>query len=77
MTPFSYCPQHFLYFLPLPQGQGSFRPIFIVIPFDVVVAAVSSPRLMIIILPLLFLHLRDFFFTLNLNQAEFFDGVRP
>ena len=21
-------PQHFLYFLPLPQGQGSFRPIF-------------------------------------------------
>jgi len=22
----SYCPQHFLYFLPLPQGQGSFLP---------------------------------------------------
>src|SRR5882672_7396352 len=22
----SYFPQHFLYFLPLPQGQGSFRP---------------------------------------------------
>ena len=21
-----YLPQHFLYFLPLPQGQGSFRP---------------------------------------------------
>src|SRR5688500_8463931 len=21
-------PQHFLYFLPLPQGQGSFRPTF-------------------------------------------------
>ncbi len=21
-------PQHFLYFLPLPQGQGSLRPIF-------------------------------------------------
>ena len=27
---FSYSsfPQHFLYFLPLPQGQGSFRPTF-------------------------------------------------
>src|SRR5271165_5970965 len=24
--PPSYAPQHFLYFLPLPQGQGSFRP---------------------------------------------------
>lgn len=23
-------PQHFLYFLPLPQEQGSFRPAFIV-----------------------------------------------
>ena len=23
-----YRPQHFLYFLPLPQGQGSFLPIF-------------------------------------------------
>jgi hypothetical protein len=23
-----YCPQHFLYFFPLPQGQGSLRPIF-------------------------------------------------
>jgi hypothetical protein len=23
----SHFPQHFLYFLPLPQGQGSFRPI--------------------------------------------------
>ena len=22
-------PQHFLYFFPLPQGQGSFRPIFV------------------------------------------------
>ena len=22
-----YLPQHFLYFIPLPQGQGSFRPI--------------------------------------------------
>ena len=21
-----HCPQHFLYFLPLPQGQGAFRP---------------------------------------------------
>jgi len=21
-------PQHFLYFFPLPHGQGSFRPIF-------------------------------------------------
>ena len=24
----NYLPQHFLYFLPEPQGQGSFRPIF-------------------------------------------------
>ncbi len=24
----NYFPQHFLYFLPLPQGQGSFLPIF-------------------------------------------------
>jgi hypothetical protein len=23
-----YCKQHFLYFFPLPQGQGSLRPIF-------------------------------------------------
>jgi hypothetical protein len=23
-----YLPQHFLYFFPLPQGQGSFRPTF-------------------------------------------------
>mgnify|MGYP000679407995 CR=1 FL=1 len=23
---FSFAPQHFLYFLPLPQGQGSLRP---------------------------------------------------
>src|SRR3990172_7921396 len=40
MTPYLMCvyevevgtpnqaPQHFLYFLPLPQGQGSLRPIF-------------------------------------------------
>src|ERR1019366_8150334 len=25
--------QHFLYFLPLPQGQGSLRPVFIVLSF--------------------------------------------
>lgn len=25
--PDPYLPQHFLYFLPLPHGQGSFRPI--------------------------------------------------
>jgi hypothetical protein len=25
--------QHFLYFLPLPQGQGSLRPAFIVLSF--------------------------------------------
>jgi hypothetical protein len=25
----SYIPQHFLYFLPLPQGQGSLRPTFL------------------------------------------------
>src|ERR1035441_9663788 len=25
--------QHFLYFLPLPQGQGSLRPTFIVLSF--------------------------------------------
>ena len=23
-----HAPQHFLYFLPLPQGQGSFLPVF-------------------------------------------------
>ena len=26
--PIIYLPQHFLYFLPLPQGHGSFLPIF-------------------------------------------------
>lgn len=26
-----YLPQHFLYFFPLPQGHGSFRPIFLVV----------------------------------------------
>jgi len=31
----SQAPQHFLYFLPLPQGQGSFRPIFSVARFTV------------------------------------------
>ena len=25
----SFPPQHFLYFLPLPQGQGAFRPTFV------------------------------------------------
>src|SRR5271167_4446870 len=25
---YEFAPQHFLYFLPLPQGQGSLRPIF-------------------------------------------------
>jgi hypothetical protein len=24
----SHCPQHFLYFFPLPQGHGSLRPTF-------------------------------------------------
>lgn len=24
----AHVPQHFLYFLPLPQGQGSFLPVF-------------------------------------------------
>ena len=27
----TYRPQHFLYFLLLPQGQGSFRPAFLVV----------------------------------------------
>ena len=27
--------QHFLYFLPLPQGQGSFRPILAISPTSV------------------------------------------
>jgi len=26
-------PQHFLYFFPLPQGQGSFLPILFPLPF--------------------------------------------
>ena len=25
---YEFAPQHFLYFLPLPQGQGSLRPTF-------------------------------------------------
>ena len=28
MTGLIYAPQHFLYFLPEPQGQGSLRPTF-------------------------------------------------
>src|SRR5579862_9851873 len=28
LSPTVLIPQHFLYFLPLPQGQGSFRPTF-------------------------------------------------
>ncbi|MEA2956523.1 MAG: hypothetical protein QOJ58_2023 [Alphaproteobacteria bacterium] len=28
VQPSGYCKQHFLYFLPLPHGQGSLRPIF-------------------------------------------------
>jgi hypothetical protein len=41
-----YVPQHFLYFLPLPQGQGSFLPTFfpsrlMVVPFS----GSSLPRL--------------------------------
>lgn len=42
-VPFSrlrYRPQHFLNFFPLPQGQGSFRPIF----FLPVPSAVGAPR---------------------------------
>ena len=31
---YAFNPQHFLYFLPLPQGQGSFLPIFL--PFTIV-----------------------------------------
>src|ERR1035437_6650353 len=27
-VPLAYAPWHFLYFLPLPQGQGSLRPVF-------------------------------------------------
>jgi len=38
---FLFMPQHFLYFLPLPQGHGSLRPILldfvilIILAFDV------------------------------------------
>ncbi|HEX4124298.1 MAG TPA: hypothetical protein VHY37_06180 [Tepidisphaeraceae bacterium] len=32
-----YVPQHFLYFLPLPQGEGALRPIFADAP------AIGSP----------------------------------
>lgn len=28
ISPYSFCPQHFLYFLPLPHGHASFLPIF-------------------------------------------------
>lgn len=38
---YSSLPQHFLYFLPLPQGHGSFLPIFL--PFLTVLLAVSVP----------------------------------
>lgn len=36
-----FCPQHFLNFLPLPQGQGSLRPTFISI-FDFAVFLLGS-----------------------------------
>jgi hypothetical protein len=34
--------QHFLYFLPLPQGQGSFLPIFFFFFFLVVIGKLSK-----------------------------------
>lgn len=37
-------PQHFLYFFPLPQGQGSFRPIFTRFTGPGFMASVSSLR---------------------------------
>lgn len=38
---FSFAPQHFLYFLPLPHGQGSFLPIFL--PLRIVLLTESVP----------------------------------
>ncbi len=38
---YSSLPQHFLYFLPLPQGHGSFLPTFL--PLRTVLLAVSVP----------------------------------
>src|SRR5690554_4594398 len=36
-----YCPQHFLYFFPLPQGQGSFLPILLSFTSGVLLAPSS------------------------------------
>ena len=41
----SYAPWHFLYFFPLPQGQGSLRPTLSSLRWTVWVATGSSPRL--------------------------------
>src|SRR5579884_620253 len=41
----SYAPWHFLYFFPLPQGQGSLRPTFSCWRWTVRGAAGASPRL--------------------------------
>ena len=38
-------PQHFLYFLPLPQGQGSFRPTFLTVRGRFSSVPSLSPRL--------------------------------
>jgi len=40
-----YTPWHFLYFFPLPHGQGSLRPTFSSLRWTVWVATGSSPRL--------------------------------
>ena len=42
--------QHFLYFFPLPQGQGSFLPVFMIYP---ICLSASLPY------PLLLFHLGD------------------
>src|SRR5699024_10086211 len=39
----NYLPQHFLYFLPLPHGQSSFRPILS--SFLIVLLSASSSKL--------------------------------
>src|SRR5215831_278762 len=40
-----HAPWHFLYFFPLPQGQGSLRPTFSLLRWTVCGGAGSSPRL--------------------------------
>ncbi len=46
-----YLPQHFLYFLPLPQGHGSFRPA----AARIALVSCAGPYLFLIALPAVFI----------------------